>query len=165
MLRTLIRRTFAVRWKKYPVPGMAKEYHKYRQAITETRKKLLVEAEEAQTKAEENWIQEYTKEQETKWIRDMDKWRTSVCKIAMHTKKHMEYLQARDAQQVERSRYNAAKYGQESFERRLMLDAMEIEATKWPTDKNAEKIMSEVSFPPSVIDNQQYLEWLNKAIF
>ncbi len=164
MLSTLIKRSFAIRWSKYPVPGMAKEYKDYKTALAETRKKLKAEYEEIQTKAEEQWLDQYTKEQQTKWIRDMDKWRTSVCRIAMHTKKQMEFLQTRDIQQAARNKLNAAKFAQESFERRLMLDAMEIEATKWPTQKNAEKVMTEVSFPPQVIDNQEYLERLRNVM-
>ena len=142
---------------------MTKEYSDYRKALSKARVKLKEEADLIHIKAEEEWMKNYTKEQEEKWIRDMDKWRTSVCRIAMHTKKTIEYMQEKGKILAERHKRQTAKMAQDSFERRLMLDALEIEGSNWPTIKNSTKILSETAFPATLFESPEYVEHMNKV--
>ena len=51
------------------------------------RKKHLKEYWERQTQVENAYIETWQAERREKQRRDLDKWRTAVCNISMHTKK------------------------------------------------------------------------------
>jgi len=160
MLRILYARGFATRWSKYAIPGMVNEFRDYRKAMKKARKDLKREGAIAQIKAEEKWMKDYAAEQGEKWIRDMDKWRTSVCRIAMHTKRTIDYMMERDRRLAHTHKLANARRAQESFERRLMLDAMEMESKYWPADaKDTEEALKKASFPASFIDDEEYARY------
>lgn len=161
MLRIFCKRGFGTRWSKYTIPGMVNEFRDYRKAMKKARKDLKYEAEVAHIKAEENWMKDYTEEQNQKWIREMDKWRTSVCRIAMHTKRTIDYMQNRDKHLRHVHKVMGAKRAQESFERRLMLDAMEIESKYWPSNDTPAEILEKGSFPASFIENEEYEDYFD----
>jgi len=159
MIPRICLRFFSTRWSKYPMPGMVKEYADYRKSMKKARRDLRIEADIAHTKAEEKWLEEYTKDQEEKWVRDMDKWRTSVCKIAMHTKRHLDFLKQKDEKSQEMTKLLSAEHAQKSYEKRLMLDAMELESSQWVKAKNEEEMLSQAIFPEAILDKGNYADY------
>ena len=80
--------------------------------------------------------------------RDADKWRTSICNIALHTKKQIKDLQTKEQRLLERMRIRDLKETKKAMENRIMLDVMEVDSRKWPTlaDLN-EKVNENVVLP------------------
>ncbi len=161
---TFMRRCFALRWSKFQIPGEQRENKDYKRKMAETRKRMRVEYDKLQTEAEIRWLEEYTKQQEVKWTRDMDKARTAICRISAQAQKQLDFVRERDLRMAERGKIQTVREAQKSFERRLMLDAMEIERTNWPTKDNYQRVISDVSFPPALVDNEQYLERLRTVL-
>jgi hypothetical protein len=64
----------------------------YKKLMKEYRKEHKRKFWEVQTKIENKYIEDYREQQKQKEIRDMQKYRTSVCKISMHTHNHLVYL-------------------------------------------------------------------------
>lgn len=60
-------------------------------------------------------------------MNDMNKWRTKIIKIAHHTKKHMEYLDAKEKKTLQNMKMKDIANMKESISNKLMLDAMELE--------------------------------------
>ncbi len=149
-------RSFGKWWSKFSVPGVVRETKQYKEEMTKARKRLLADYNEHLRVTENEWINNYTQQQEEKWTRDMDKWRTSVCNIGLHTRRTLIRLREKDAQLAEKNQTHTLRTAQASFERRLMLDAMEIESAHWYTKENAEKIATNVSAPASIFDSQDY---------
>lgn len=159
----IFERAFSIRWSKISLPNYRKEKVAYKKSITEIRKKMLADFNKMQQETENRWIQNYTNEQEQKWVRDMDKWRTSVCNIAMTTQKRIDYMKEKDIKLAERGKLNLMKMSQESFERRLMLDAMEIEKEQWFNHKNTDKILEGLVMPSAIIDHNEYTKKMEKV--
>ncbi len=158
LITFLCRRSFAARWKPTIIPSYQKEMKTYKQSISKLRNEYKNEYYQLNKEAENKWIEQYSKEQYEKYHRDMQKYRISVCKISMHTYKHMQFLKERDAALHEKHNLRDMKLAQESLERRMVLDALEIERQKWPTKENAEQMGAEMIMPQSIISEEDYME-------
>ena len=54
----------------------------------------------------------------------MNRWRTSICKIAMHTKEKLSYLEKRNENLLEKMRQKDLQRLKADTNNRLMLDAL-----------------------------------------
>jgi hypothetical protein len=63
------------------------EQREYKEQMKDLRKRHLQEYWQRQTQVENAYLERYKSERIEKQKRDMDRWRTAICKIAMHTKK------------------------------------------------------------------------------
>ena len=79
----------------------------------------------------------------------MNRWRTSICKISMHTKTKLAWLETKNANMLEKMRQKDLQFMRRDTDRKLMLDALQIEATRsWPTLSNLEqKVNTDVVLP------------------
>jgi hypothetical protein len=78
----------------------------------------------------------------------------------MHTKRTIDYMIEKDKRLAQSHKLATARKAQESFERRLMLDAMEIESKYWPADaENTEEALKKASFPASFIEDEDYANY------
>jgi hypothetical protein len=68
--------------------------------------------------------------------RDMDKWRTAICNIAMHTKKQITDLTKKERRMLEKIRVRDMNETKRAMDNRIMLDVMEVDSGKWPTLSN-----------------------------
>jgi hypothetical protein len=63
------------------------EQIKYKAEMKELRKKHLKEYWERQTQVENAYLDKFREDRMAKQKRDLDRWRTAICNISMHTKK------------------------------------------------------------------------------
>jgi hypothetical protein len=78
----------------------------------------------------------------------MDKWRTAVCNIAMHTKKQITDLKKKEQNMLEKIRLRDMRDTKKAMDNRVMLDVMEVDSRKWPTLSNLnEKVDENVVLP------------------
>jgi hypothetical protein len=63
------------------------EQRAYEENMKELRKRHLQEYWQRQTQVENAYLDKFRQERLEKQKRDLDKWRTAICRIAMHTKK------------------------------------------------------------------------------
>jgi hypothetical protein len=68
------------------------EQREYAAQMKELRKKHLKEYWERQTQVENAYLDKVREERMAKQKRDLDRWRTSICNIALHTKKQITEL-------------------------------------------------------------------------
>ena len=89
---------------------------------------------------------------------DLTRWRTSICKISLHTKEKLSYLEKRNGNLLEKMRQKDLQKLRQETDRRLMLDAMQIEATRqWPTLLNLDvKIDADVVIPQTILNFGEY---------
>lgn len=66
------------------------EQREYNAKMKELRKKHLTEYWQRQTQVENAYLEKFKAERIEKQRRDLDKWRTAICKISMHTKKQID---------------------------------------------------------------------------
>ena len=87
----------------------------------------------------------------------MDKWRTAICNIAMHTKKQINDLKKKEESLLGRMRIRDLKDTKKAMDTRLMLDVMEIDSRKWPTlaDLN-QKVDENVVLPQTILNYGEY---------
>lgn len=79
------------------------------------------------------WIEEYKKERFVKQHNDMNRWRTRICRVSMSTKNTLKFLEKRNTKTLETMRMNDIRMIRDSTDKRLMLDAMQMEqARSWP---------------------------------
>jgi hypothetical protein len=87
----------------------------------------------------------------------MDRWRTAICKIAMHTKKQIDSLNHKEARLLERMRIRDINDTKKAIENKMMLDVMQIDSRKWPTlaDLNT-KVDENVVLPSTILNYGEY---------
>lgn len=96
----------------------------------------------------------------------MDKWRTAICRIAMHTKKQMDGLQSKEQRLLERMRFRDIADTKKALENKMMLDVMQVDSKKWPTltDLNT-KVDENVVLPQTILNYGEYQKKLQNLAF
>jgi len=94
----------------------------------------------------------------------MNRWRTSIARIAMTTRDKVEYLEKREERMLENMRQADIKNMRRKMGNKLMLDAMQIEYDRyWPTLGTIEqKIDADVIIPQTVLNFGEYQQKLQK---
>ena len=125
--------------------------------MKDLRKRHLQEYWQRQTQVENAYLERFKAERIEKQKRDMDRWRTAICKIAMHTKKQIDSLNHKEARLLERMRIRDITDTKKAIENKMMLDVMQIDSRKWPTlaDLNT-KVDENVVLPSTILNYGEY---------
>jgi hypothetical protein len=125
--------------------------------MKDLRKRHLQEYWQRQTQVENAYLERYKSERIEKQKRDMDRWRTAICKIAMHTKKQIDSLNQKESRLLERMRIRDINDTKKAIENKMMLDVMQIDSRKWPTlsDLNT-KVDENVVLPSTILNYGEY---------
>ena len=125
--------------------------------MKELRKKHLKEYWERQTQVENAYLDKFREERMAKQKRDLDRWRTSICNIALHTKKQITELQQKENRLLQKMKIRDLYDTKKKMENRMMLDVMEIDSRKWPTllDLNT-KVNENVVLPQTILNYGEY---------
>lgn len=144
--------------------GFETERRQVKEQTKEFRKAHREEFWNTQTQAENMWLQQYREERAAKQLNDMNRWRSAVCRVAMSTKKKLAGLEKRNSKLLETMRMEDLRQLRDSTDKRLMLDAMEIESTRnWPDLLNLEsKINTDVVLPQTILNFAEYQEKLQR---
>ena len=89
---------------------------------------------------------------------DMDRWRTSICKIAKNTKDKITFLEEKEKKTLETMRRRDIRNIRKQVADRFMLDGLEMENAKsWPNLANLnQKIEADVVIPQTVLNYAEY---------
>jgi len=110
------------RWQRDP--KFEEEKRVYAEKMSEMRKKHAQEFWERQTQVENAYLERFQTERAAKQRRDLDKWRTAICNISMHTKKQIKDLQSKESAMLEKMRHLDLKKTKKAMDNKLMLDVM-----------------------------------------
>ena len=134
--------------------------------MKDLRKRHLQEYWQRQTQVENAYLERYKSERIEKQKRDMDRWRTAICKIAMHTKKQIDSLNQKESRLLERMRIRDINDTKKAIENKMMLDVMQIDSRKWPTlsDLNT-KVDENVVLPSTILNYGEYQKKLQNLAF
>lgn len=115
---------------------------------------------------ENAYLERYQVERQAKQRRDLDKWRTAICNIAMHTKRQIQDLQTKERALLERMRRVDLKQTKKAMDNRLMLDVMQVDSAKWPTLTTLnDKINENVVLPQTILNYGEYQQKLQNLAF
>ena len=92
--------------------------------MTEARKEHKELFWQTQTQVENQHFENFRQERHTKQHADMNRWRTSIARIALATRDKMEYLQRKEDATLETMRQADIKNMRQKMSNKLMLDAM-----------------------------------------
>ena len=125
--------------------------------MKELRKKHLKEYWERQTQVENAYLDKFREDRMAKQKRDLDRWRTAICKISMHTKKQITDLQSKESKLLQKMKVKDLLDTKKKMENKMMLDVMQIDSTKWPTlaDLNT-KVNENVVLPQTILNYGEY---------
>lgn len=89
---------------------------------------------------------------------DMDRWRTSICKVSGATKKKIEYLKEREQRVLATMKRQDINNMRNNIHKKLMLDAMTLEQiSSWPTLATLDyKINADVVIPQTILNHDEY---------
>lgn len=129
--------------------------------MSKMRKEHLKQYWERQTQVENAYIEKWQAERMEKQRRDLDRWRTAICNIAMHTKKQIKDLQKKEQNLLHKMRVKDLKDTKRAMDNRIMLDVMEVDSRKWPTlnDLN-QKVDENVVLPQTILNYGEYQQKL-----
>lgn len=145
---------------------MEEERRVYAEAMSKLRKQHLQEYWERQTQVENAYLERWQVERREKQRRDMDRWRTAICNIAMHTKKQITGLQKKELTLLEKMRRRDLKETKRAMDNRIMLDVMEVDSRKWPTLTNLnERVDENVVLPQTILNYGEYQQKLQNLAF
>ena len=128
------------------------------------RKQLKEDYWRMQTQIENKHFEDLRKSMKEKNRRDMDRWRTSICTISKNTKDRITQLKAKEDKTLETMRMADIKNMRTNIGNKLMLDGLEMEASKsWPTMANlTSKIEADVIVPQTVLNFSEYSQKLQR---
>lgn len=87
-----------------------------------------------QTQVENKFLDDFRKERSKKMHDDMDRWRTSICRVSGATKKKLIYLKEREQKFLRNMKSYDLRTLRDNIDKKLMLDAMTLEQRQsWPT--------------------------------
>ena len=142
-----LNRVYRVIRRKVQDPDVLKERADFLEQMKEYRKKYKVEFQGIQEEVNANFMKENKERLIRAHRRDLDKERTSIIKIAMHTKNQIMRLYKKEIDHEERDKWRAVKEMKKLRERQMYLQAIHIDHEA-PTP------------PPAVLDHEQYFERL-----
>ena len=152
------------RWQRDP--KFEEEKRVYAEKMSEMRKKHAQEFWERQTQVENAYLERFQTERAAKQRRDLDKWRTAICNISMHTKKQIKDLQSKESAMLEKMRHLDLKKTKKAMDNKLMLDVMQSDSKKWPTLSTLnEKINENVVLPQTILNYGEYQQKLQNLAF
>jgi hypothetical protein len=133
------------------------EQMKYKAEMKELRKKHLREYWDRQTQVENAYLDKFREERLGKQKRDLDRWRTAICNISLHTKKQITDLQTKESRLLQRMKVKDLFDNKKKMENKMMLDVMQIDSSKWPTlaDLNT-KVNENVVLPQTILNYGEY---------
>ena len=82
---------------------------------------------------ENAYLDKYREERIAKQKRDLDRWRTAICNVSLHTKKQITDLQGKEGKLYQKMKVKDLFDTKKKMENRMMLDVMQIDSQKWPT--------------------------------
>lgn len=143
--------------RRVPNHAFEEERLRYQELMTIKRKEHAKAYWDRQTQVENLYLDRFQAERREKQRRDLDRWRTAICNVAMHTKKQITDLRRREAELLERMRRRDLKDTKKAMETRLMLDVMQVDSRRWPTlgDIN-EKVDANVVLPATILNYGEY---------
>ena len=100
------------------------EQMKYKAEMKELRKKHLREYWDRQTQVENAYLDKFREERLGKQKRDLDRWRTAICNISLHTKKQITDLQTKESRLLQRMKVKDLFDTKKKMENKMMLDVM-----------------------------------------
>ena len=133
--------------RKYVDPDILTERAEFLAKMKEYRIRNREEFKAIQGEVNNNFMLENKERLIRAHRRDGDKERTSIIKIAMHTKNLITHLKKREIEQEEKDKWKAINEMKKLRERQMYLQAIQIDHEA-PTP------------PPAVIDHEQYFERL-----
>ena len=111
-------------------------------------------------------MRQFRQERIGKVQRDMDRWRTQICNISWMTQKKMKFLEERELKTLKTMRDADIKDGKRRLENRYLLDAMEIEARRWPKLENLDNTIStNIVLPQTILNFSEYQMKLQRLAF
>lgn len=147
-------------------PVFEEEKRVYAEELSKMRKQHLKEYWERQTQVENAYLAKYQQERREKQKRDLDRWRTAICNISMHTKKQMLDLQKKERELLEKMRRRDLRETKRAMDNRIMLDVMQIDSRKWPTLNNLNETVNEnVVLPQTILNYGEYQAKLQNLAF
>lgn len=152
--------------RRVPNTAFLEETRAYQQQMSQMRKQHLAEYWERQTQVENAYLERWMAEKREKQWRDLDRWRTAICNISMHTKKQMSELTKKEQERLSKIKMHDLKQTKKAMDNRLMLDVMEIDSKKWPTlqDLN-QKVDENVVLPQTILNYGEYQQKLQNLAF
>lgn len=95
---------------------------------------------------------------------DMDRWRTSICRVSGATKKKITYLKEREEKLLATMKRHDINNMRDSVNKKLMLDAMSLEQRQsWPTLGSLDqKIDADVILPQTILNHHEYQQKLQR---
>jgi len=112
-----------------------------------------------QTQAENMWLENFRKERHAKQLADLNHWCTKICTTSQSTKNTLKFLHNKNEGWLEKMRLADIKNLREQTDKRLMLDAMQIEqqSQKWPDLLTLDtRINADVIIPQTVLNFHEY---------
>ena len=152
--------------RRYRDVAFEQERRQYAEQMTQMRKEHLKNYWERQTQVENAYLERFQGERVQKQRRDLDKWRTAICNIAMHTKKQINDLQKKEQNLLHKMRVCDMNETKRAMDNKLMLDVMQVDSRKWPTLANLnEKVDENVVLPQTILNYGEYQQKLQNLAF
>ena len=96
----------------------------------------------------------------------MDRWRSSICTIALETQKKFEQLAQREQKLLQNMRKYELSRGRQALENKYKLDAMQIDSRRWPDPKDLDgSVTTDFILPQTMLNNTEYQKKLSKLAF
>ena len=117
---------------------------------------------DVQTQVENKYLDDFRKERAKKMADDMDRWRTSICRVSGATKKTIEALKIREQRMLKNMKHKDINNMRANINKKLMLDAMSLEQRQsWPTLGTLdEKIDADIILPQTILNFGEYQQKL-----
>jgi hypothetical protein len=120
---------------------------------------------EIQTEVESNWIENYNQKLRLASSRRETKNREAVIKISKSTIE-LSKLKEERAKKIESNlKLKADNYANDLFRKKLLIDTMNFETTRWITLDNCKELITENVLIPNNLDNSQYYTKLREQSY
>jgi len=157
---------YRVYMRRLKDPDYEREKLEYKQKMSEMRKKHLKDYWEMQTQVENAYLDKWRLEKTAKQRRDLDRWRTAICNVSMHTKNQLATLARQEREQMERVKQHDLKRMKRAVETKMMLEAMELDSKRWPTLAELnQKVNENVVLPQTILNYAEYYGKLQNLAF
>lgn len=143
---------YKVKRPRYVDPDIIQERNEFQKKLSEYRKAHKAEYERVQREANEKYIAEETLARIQRHRKNLDRERTSIIKVAMHTKNLIRNLNKKEIEQDEKERMRAVNEMMKLRKRQMYLQAIQIDHTP-PTP------------PATILNDTLYYERLQNLAF
>lgn len=73
------------------------------------------------------WLDQFREERHAKQLADYNHWSTRICSVSLSTKNTLKFLKEKNTKNLEKMRLADIRTMRDQTDKRLMLDAMQIE--------------------------------------